>query len=143
MDWCGQPIILPAINVRLHRGYALFAVVLFAIEVVIAVFVRDAFVRPILGDVLAVMFVYCALLSVFTIRQRTAALIAFAIAVVIEIMQYLDALTWLRLEDNQIARIVLGTTFTWGDIVAYVVGALASLIADGAIRSRQSRPAQS
>ncbi|MEL7188525.1 MAG: DUF2809 domain-containing protein [Pseudomonadota bacterium] len=128
---------------RLHRGYALCAVILFAIEVIIAVFIRDTFVRPTLGDVLAVMFVYCALLSVFAIRQRTAALIALAIAVVVEIMQYLDALTWLGLEDSQIARIVLGTTFTWGDIIAYAVGAVASLIADVAIRARQHRPAQS
>ena len=46
---------------RLHRGYALAAVILFAIEVVIALYVRDRFVRPHLGDTLAVLLVYCGL----------------------------------------------------------------------------------
>ena len=50
-------------------GYALAALVLFAVEVVIALFVRDAFVRPYLGDVLAVMLVYAVLRAVTPLEQ--------------------------------------------------------------------------
>ncbi len=136
MDWCAQRIDLLTNRVRLHRGYALAAAALLPIEIVIALFVRDSFVRPVLGDVLAVVLVYCALLSVINLRRWTAALFAFLVGVVIEIMQYVDALTLLGLQDNPIARIVLGTTFTWEDIAAYAVGALIAVSADAALTAR-------
>ena len=42
-------------------GYALAFLVLLAAEVVLALFVRDRFFRPYVGDVLAVPAVYCFL----------------------------------------------------------------------------------
>ena len=125
-----------ASKVRFHRYYALAAAVLFAVEVFIAFFVRDSFVRPVLGDVLAVMLVYCGLLSIIRLPRSLAASLALLVGVVVEITQYLDVLTLLGLEANPIARIVLGTTFSWGDIVAYAVGAILSIIIDSAITAR-------
>jgi len=124
---------------RLHRIYALAAAVLLAVEIVIALFVRDSFVRPVLGDVLAVMLVYCALLAVIELRRPIAACIAFLVGVVVEIMQLIDALTLLGLQDNPLARIVLGTTFTWEDIVAYGIGAIIALGADAYVTERHAR----
>ena len=123
---------------RLHRGYALAAMALFGIEVCIALFVRDSFVRPVLGDVLAVMLVYCAVLAVFDLPRTAAAILAFAVGTIVEVLQYLDALTLLGLQDNALARVVLGTTFSWGDLVAYAVGALVALVADPAWRNRRA-----
>lgn len=119
---------------RLHRGYAIIATAIFMIEVGIALFVRDSFVRPVLGDVLAVMLVYCAVLAVIDLRRLAVALFAFAVGVAVEVLQYCDALTLLGLQQNPVARVVLGTTFSWGDIVAYAVGAGAALRADRAWR---------
>jgi hypothetical protein len=42
-------------------AYALAALIIFAIEVCIALFVHDGFIRPYVGDVLAVALVYAAL----------------------------------------------------------------------------------
>ena len=123
-------------RVRFHRFYALAAAALFAVEVFIALFVRDAFVRPVLGDVLAVMLVYCGLLSIIRLPRVLAACLAFLVGVMVEIAQYLDVLTLLGLKSNPVARVVLGTTFSWGDIVAYAVGAVLSLIIDTAITAR-------
>ncbi|KEO91500.1 hypothetical protein EH31_02195 [Erythrobacter longus] len=121
---------------RLHRGYALAALSIFAVEVVIALFVRDAFIRPVFGDVLAAALVYCGLMAIFDTPKTAAAMVAFAFACLIEALQYLDALTFLGLEQNPIARVVLGTTFSWGDIIAYLVGAIAALLID----KRLSKP---
>lgn len=115
---------------RLQRGYAIIAATLFVIEVCIALFVRDSFIRPVFGDVLAVMLVYCAVLAVFDLPRVVVAAFAFAVGVAVELMQYFDALTLFGLEQNPVARIVLGTTFSWGDIVAYGVGAIAAMGAD-------------
>ena len=40
--------------------YFLFALALFMIEVLIALFVHDSFIRPYLGDFLVVILIYCA-----------------------------------------------------------------------------------
>ncbi len=47
-----------------RAAYLIAALFIFAVEVVIALYVRDDFVRPYLGDVLAVMLVYCAVRTV-------------------------------------------------------------------------------
>ncbi|BDW82705.1 membrane protein [Erythrobacter sp. Dej080120_24] len=121
---------------RLDRGYAFAAAGLLLVEIVIALFVRDNFVRPVLGDVLAVMLVYCAVLAIVDLPRILAAVFAFLEGVVIEAMQYLDALTALGLQHNPVARVVLGTTFSWGDIVAYAAGVILALVADRAWRKR-------
>lgn len=115
---------------QLHRGYAIIAGALFVIEFTIALFVRDSFVRPVLGDVLAVMLVYCAVLAVFDLHRVAVALFGFAVGVTVEVLQYCNALTVLGLQQNPVARVVLGTTFSWGDIVAYAAGAGVALGAD-------------
>ncbi|ANU08067.1 DUF2809 domain-containing protein [Paraurantiacibacter namhicola] len=123
---------------RFHRGYALAAGLLFAIEAYIALYVRDAFVRPVLGDVLAVMLVYCGFLAVFSARRITAAIVALLVAFAIEAMQYLRVLDLLGLQDNRIAQIVLGTTFSWGDMLAYVIGAGLALGIDTILHRHRS-----
>lgn len=97
---------------------------------VIALFVRDRFVRPYLGDVLAVVLVYCGLRAVLPLRPVPAAALAFAIGVLVEIGQAVGILDMLGLRDNQIAAVVLGTGFEWHDFVAYAAGAALSLIGE-------------
>lgn len=105
-------------------GYALAAVLIFAVEVVIALFVRDAFVRPYVGDVLAVILVFVAIRAVFPVGSGTAAAIALLIAVIIELGQLVGILHVLGLAHHQWLRIVLGTGFDVRDLFAYAAGAL-------------------
>ncbi len=116
-------------------GYAALAVSLFAVEVVIALYVRDRFVRPYLGDVLAVILVYCGLRAVLTIRPLPAALLAFGIGAVIEIGQAVHVLDLLGVQ-SPVIRVVLGTGFEWLDFVAYAAGAAIALLVDRRVLSR-------
>ncbi|RYD64138.1 MAG: DUF2809 domain-containing protein, partial [Sphingomonadales bacterium] len=104
---------------RLHRGYALAALALFAIEVVIALYVRDRFVRPYLGDTLAALLVYCGLRAVTRLEVVPAALAAFAVAALVELGQLIGILDLLGWRDSALARTLLGTGFEWKDFVAY------------------------
>ena len=45
----------------MNSRYILLTLLLLAIEIAIAVFVHDQFIRPFFGDFLAVIFVYCGL----------------------------------------------------------------------------------
>lgn len=104
-------------------GYLAVAIVLFAIEVLIALFVRDDFVRPYVGDVLAVALVYAGLRAVTPFGLNAALAVTLAIAFVVEIAQALGFLAALGLGDNAVARVVLGGTFDWADLAAYTAGA--------------------
>jgi Protein of unknown function (DUF2809) len=110
--------------------YALVALIIFAIEVCIALFVRDAFIRPYVGDVLAVALVYTALRAITPLRLWPAIAVTLAIALAIELAQLFNLLDALGLRVNRIAATVLGGSFDWLDLVAYGLGALAVAVVE-------------
>lgn len=107
-----------------RRAYVIAAIILFAIEVCIALFVRDDFIRPYIGDVLAVAFVYTALRAATPLKLVPALAITLAIAFAIEIAQALNLLDAIGLRDNAIARTILGGVFDYADLAAYSAGAI-------------------
>lgn len=111
-------------------GYALAALLVFLVEVGIALWVRDRFVRPYLGDVLAVVLVYLALRAVTTLRVVPAALAAFAVGVLVELGQAINLLGHLGLAGNRVARVVLGSAFSLGDLLCYAAGAVLVILVE-------------
>lgn len=107
-----------------NRKYIFAATILFFLEVGIAVFVRDAIIRPYGGDFLVVLFLYCLLRGVVDITTGKATLIVVFFAYLVEIMQYLDLIGFLGLQENTIAKILIGTNFEWIDMLVYTLGAL-------------------
>jgi hypothetical protein len=45
----------------------------------------------------------------------------------IEVLQYLDLVKKLGLENSKVARTVIGTSFEWIDLIAYVAGTVVIL----------------
>ena len=111
-------------------GYAVVALLVFLVEVAIALWVRDAFVRPYLGDVLAVILVYLVLRAVTTWRVIPAALAALAVGLAVEIGQAVNLLDLLGLSNHAVARILFGTAFSVGDIFCYTAGAAIAVLAE-------------
>jgi hypothetical protein len=116
----------------LRFGYLAVAIVLFAIETLIALYVRDDFIRPYVGDVLAVALVYAALRAVTALGVYQALALTLAIALTIELSQALNLLGALGLGANPIARTVLGGVFDWADLAAYAAGAAIILVIEHA-----------
>ena len=114
-------------------------VFLFITELSIALFVRDRFVRPFVGDVLAVVMMYCFLKAFVDWSVGKTTVIVLLIAFSIEVLQFFGLVRILGLEDSRIARTVLGTTFVWSDFVAYVAGAGMVLISERLRRNRKMR----
>lgn len=113
-------------RLRLSRRHAAAAAALFAVEVAIALFVHDDFVRPYVGDVLVVLLVHQAVLAVVDLPARRTALGTLAFAYAVEGAQY--AGIGRRFDGHPILQTIIGTTFQWGDLVAYAVGALVALV---------------
>ena len=75
---------------RLRATYfAIFAAIL-CIEILIGVYVRDAFVRPYVGDVLVVVLIYCLIRIIKPMGVKLMPLYVFAFACGVELLQLID-----------------------------------------------------
>lgn len=89
---------------RFHHGHCGIAIALFIVELSIALFVDDAFVRPYLSDVLVVPLVYCSVATFLEVRPVRLGVGVFAFACAVELAQLGDWVTVLGLADNRVAR---------------------------------------
>lgn len=94
-----------------------FAVVL-GIEILIALFVHDSFIRPYFGDVLAVVCVYFLARTVFPEKPRYLSIIVTAFAFCVEAVQ----LTPLSDVLPAVLSVIVGGTFDLTDLLCYLVG---------------------
>lgn len=115
---------------KFRKEYFLAFVALFIVEVFIALCIKDDFVRPYVGDLLAVIGVYFLVMSFLDIEKPKAVILSLLVAYAIEFLQYVDFLSIVKWQDNKFLRIVFGSTFNWGDMVAYTLGALLVFIVD-------------
>ena len=104
------------------KNYLIAALAIFVMEIWIALYVHDDFVRPWGGDVLVVVLLYCLVRGVTRLNVVAAALSVLVFSWFIEVLQYFQIVRVLGLEGNAIARTIIGTTFSWSDIVAYILG---------------------
>ncbi len=105
-----------------NKNYFIIAALIFIIEVLIALFVRDNFVRPYLGDTLVVILIYCFIRSFLILPVLTLAIFVLVFSFTIELLQYFNIVERLGLEKSEIVRTVIGTSFAWIDVLAYTVG---------------------
>lgn len=121
-----------------RKGYLMMALLLFIIEVLIALYVRDRIIRPYGGDFLVIIFLYCLCRSFFRISAEKAVVLVLLFAFIIESLQLLKISETFGLQEHQWLQIVLGSQFEWLDMGVYCLGAVVVLIVEK-IRSRKIR----
>lgn len=104
--------------------YLITSILLLIVEITIALYANDQFIRPILGDYLAVILLFYILATFLRISLNKIALISLLTSYIIEGLQFIHILELLDLEKYTFLRIVLGTSFSWMDMLAYTLGAL-------------------
>jgi Protein of unknown function (DUF2809) len=109
------------------KKYGYFTLLLLLIEVCIAKFVLDRFIRPFIGDVLVVILIYCFVKTFWKIRSNTAAGAVLVFAWTVEILQYFKLVDILGLPKNSMMAIAIGSTFDWKDLLAYAIGTVTIL----------------
>lgn len=107
---------------RKRLVYLSLSIILFLIELFIALFVHDRFIRPYFGDVLVVILVYSAVRVIFPEKPKLLPIYVFIFAVLVEVSQYLDLAELLG--GGVILSTIIGTSFSWLDILCYFVGTL-------------------
>ena len=103
-------------------GYILAFTILLITEILIALFVRDDFIRPYGGDILVTVLICAAVRIVFPTGVRLLPVWVFLFAAAVEIGQYFDFVTLLGLGNIAFFRILLGSTFSPADLICYAVG---------------------
>lgn len=111
---------LPAYRMQ----YLLVAIFLLLLEVFIGAYVHDRFIRPYAGDFLVTILIYCLVQSAVRgpVVPVLAAVLLFSF--LLEIGQYFHFAELLGLAHSRLARIVLGSSFSGADMLAYTLGAL-------------------
>lgn len=113
---------------RFSKIYFLIFLAIFVIEIFIALFVKDSFIRPYLGDTLAVMLVYSFFKTMIARWKNQLVMLSLCIAFCIEGLQAIQFIDLMGLSNNTFATIILGTSFSWADMLAYIAGAILILI---------------
>lgn len=102
--------------------YAVATVVLLAIEVFIALYIHDKFIRPYIGDVIVVVVVYTFVRIFIPERVRMLPLYVFIFAAGVEVLQLFHIVDILGLGSNRFMRILIGSVFDMADVICYGIG---------------------
>ena len=103
---------------------------LLGIELCIALFVNDSFIRPYVGDMLVTLLLCCLCRVIIPSKLRLLPLYVFIFAAIVEIGQYFDLVALLGLANNRFLSVLMGRTFSWLDLLCYAVGCVAAFLLD-------------
>src|SRR6478609_4611858 len=106
---------------QFNLKYFLIFISIFIIEVIIALYIKDNFIRPYFGDFLVIFLVYYFLLSFVKANKNKIALSVLIFAFTVEIIQYFQVLSYFNLEKNRMLRVVAGNTFSFEDLIIYTL----------------------
>jgi len=112
---------------RFNKTYGAITLFLFIIETLIAIYIKTGFTRHTFGDFLCVIILYCFFKIFIANHHFKVAISVLIIAFTIEFLQLTDYLKLFNLQNNNLAKIILGSTFEISDLVAYMLGILTAI----------------
>lgn len=121
-----------------YKAFIIFLLI-FVIEVVIALYVNDRIIRPYAGDVLVVMLMYYFIKSFIQTKHTFIVIGVLAFAYLVELGQYMGLVEILGLANNKVACVVIGSSFSWVDMGAYSLGASICYLIDKKTAKEQTR----
>ena len=123
--------------IKFNKIYFITSILLFIVEIVIAKY-ATGFIRHTFGDYLAVMLVYTMIKSAFNISIEKAALLTIAISFIIEFLQLSNLQNLYPVAYSKTYKIVLGTSFSIGDLVAYFLGVVTIVLIEKYVRKTRT-----
>lgn len=120
----------------------LLTVLLFLIELGLALFVRDDFFRPFVGDLLVVILIYSFVRSFWYCRSYRLVMAVCLFAFLVEALQAFDPIGRFGFEEYTALSVVVGRTFSSLDLVAYTLGSVvnALVLRGEMVRDKQRAP---
>ncbi|MFI0430998.1 DUF2809 domain-containing protein [Mariniflexile sp. HMF6888] len=117
-------------TLKLNKTYLTVTITLLIVEVLIATFLKSGFIRHTFGDYLVVILMYCFFKSFIKGKHFYIAMGVLAFSFAIEFSQLVNILKPLSLQNSHSAKLILGSTFQFSDLVAYTLGIVTVLIVE-------------
>jgi hypothetical protein len=112
--------------------------VVFITEILIAtVFSQIRFVRAFISDFLVVILLYHFVKAFFEISPLILSISVLIFSCVIEVLQYFHLGNVLGLPHGSLLSVLLGTNFSWIDMLMYLLGCLSSYCLDTLYLSKE------
>ena len=121
-------------SISFNRNYFILFILILICELYIGFYVHDTIIRPYIGDLLVVILIYAFLRIFIHNTYIKVAFFTFIFACLVETAQYYNVITFLGLHENKVARVLIGTSFSWIDILAYFGGFILIIIAEEVLK---------
>ncbi|MDB4918985.1 DUF2809 domain-containing protein [Mucilaginibacter sp.] len=121
-----------------NKSYFIFTLFLLIIEFIIGADIHDAVIRPYGGDLLVVILIYCLIKSFINAPAFKTACRVLLFSYIIEVSQYFHLVKLLGLQHSKIAKILLGTSFYFTDLLAYTLGIVLVIIVENVKHSMKN-----
>ncbi|MEH6538104.1 MAG: DUF2809 domain-containing protein [Psychroserpens sp.] len=115
---------------KFNKPFFASSLIMLSTEVCIAAFLTKGFIRHTFGDFLVVILMYCCIRSFIKAKPLYIAITVLAFAFLIEFLQLLNILDFLNLRANELAVIILGSSFHISDLIAYTLGIITIYLID-------------
>lgn len=119
---------------RFHKLYLIITLILFCVEILIAVFMHDTIIRPYVGDFLVVILIYCFIQSFFNLSVIKLSIGVLLFAYILEVLQHYKLVQLLGLDNSALAKTIIGIHFEWIDMIAYTLGIASVIIIEKTIK---------
>ncbi len=129
-------MVVATIKNKLRVIYGVSFLLVLATEIFIALFVRDNFIRPYVGDMLVTVLICCFVRFFIPKKFSMAPLFVFLFSTLVEIGQYFDFIKLLGLDNNLFLSTLLGRTFSVADIICYGIGCVVFAVFDYIIKRK-------
>jgi hypothetical protein len=113
-----------------RKNYLVGFLFLLIIEILIASYVKDNFIRPYLGDFLVVILLYCFLMALSRISIFKGLLSVLIFSFSVEFFQLINIVKVLPYQPPKPIMIILGSSFSTWDLFAYLLGLLCCLFTE-------------
>lgn len=113
---------------KMDMKYIFIFLILLIAEIIIAFFVKDAIIRPFIGDVLVIILIYTLIRGLMKKSIKLLPVYIFLFAFTVELAQYFNIVDALDLQNNKVISTIVGTTFDIKDILCYLVSTVILII---------------
>lgn len=117
-------------TIKFNPYFFASSLMLLTTEIGIAAFLTKGFIRHTFGDFLVVILIYCFIRSFIIAKPIYMAVAVLGFAFAVEFLQLFNLLDILNLRDNELAGIILGSTFHISDLMAYTLGVITIFLID-------------
>jgi hypothetical protein len=118
--------------IKFKKNYFLLFIIVFVLELFIEK--STGFIRYTLGDFFAVILLYALIRSFINIKYTSAGFTALIIAYFIEFIQLFNLSHFYPEKYKYALQIIIGTSFSFGDLLAYSLGIILTILIERRLR---------